>query len=766
MAQDEPAGGGGGHALVIGGALFALAFAVRCYALPLVLDPERVHFPHGADELYHLRRILYAYVHFPGRLDFDPYLNFPHGGRAIWPPAFDWLLAALARLLVRGGDLDAATRLVSFAPPVLGAATVVLVAGLGRRLHSPRAGFAAGLLLALLPAHVMNSQLGNVDHHVAVGLATTLLLWAGTRLAGAPSAPQRRLWLATQAGVAIAGNLLLWPGSLLHVLVFQAVLGLHALLAPGPAEAAARARAFALCQAVATLLILPSCLGQHWEVFGDLTPLALSRFQPLWLGAGAAALLALSELWARTRAGAGPRARALASVALLGAALPLALAALPSLGAGLQEAGRWFESGGFQEIVGELRPLLGGEGSDGVSRAHLHFSWLFWGFAPAWLWLARRARDRRSAAEALVLAWAAVFFALTLHQLRFLDSLAVGFVLVLGAAYSELWERATRTLSRRSLALGVTAALATALVPCWGFYEVGLAHWQRLSPGARIELPYLQRQRELVGRAARWLARESPPTRGYLDASEIPEYGVLAPWGDGHLVRHHAQRPVVQDNFGPYGARENLRRADAYYAASDEEEAYRTARALRVRYVFATRRGSGQRFEIPRDSMTARLWWNLGGIGWASQGAPGTARRVEALGRHRLVYVGDDADLRDPAARAQADMVAIYELVEGALVEGGAEPGQALSFELWLELEPARLQLHRREVRANVAGRYALRLPYPTDAAPSSLVRTKGPYRVGCGARLVELSLSDVDVRAGRRVRGPDFAPGCRATGS
>ena len=116
---------------------------------------------------------------------------------------------------------------------------------------------------------------------------------------------------ALLTGACVAGSLLIWPGSLLHLLPLQVVVVAQALASAERAVAVARLRACALLQGTAAVLVGPYCLGSPIEWLGPLSPLALSRFQPLWLGAGALSCLLVAELWERSRAGAS-RARRVA----------------------------------------------------------------------------------------------------------------------------------------------------------------------------------------------------------------------------------------------------------------------------------------------------------------------------------------------------------------------------------------------------------------------------------------------------------------------
>ena len=92
------------------------------------------------------------------------------------PPGLPWLLAAAARLPLA---LHTAERLVALALWIL---SVLLVADLAQRVATPRAGWAAGLALALLPAGVLDGLLVNYESVAlpcVLGLTRALLLGRG-----------------------------------------------------------------------------------------------------------------------------------------------------------------------------------------------------------------------------------------------------------------------------------------------------------------------------------------------------------------------------------------------------------------------------------------------------------------------------------------------------------------------------------------------------------------------------------------------------------
>jgi len=85
--------------------------------------------------------------------------------------------------LAAGGDAGIDTSrleaLVIWVPPLLGAATVVVLFRFAQRLFGSAIAALAGLALCLSSAHFWYSQIGFVDHHAAVALAATVALGTG-----------------------------------------------------------------------------------------------------------------------------------------------------------------------------------------------------------------------------------------------------------------------------------------------------------------------------------------------------------------------------------------------------------------------------------------------------------------------------------------------------------------------------------------------------------------------------------------------------------
>ncbi len=78
--------------------------------------------PLDSDSAYHMRRARFAAANYPRTIQFDPLMNFPEGGVAIWPPLFDVVLATPA-VLAEGRDAsaDSIERGAAWIPVLLGA---------------------------------------------------------------------------------------------------------------------------------------------------------------------------------------------------------------------------------------------------------------------------------------------------------------------------------------------------------------------------------------------------------------------------------------------------------------------------------------------------------------------------------------------------------------------------------------------------------------------------------------------------------------------
>ncbi len=134
----------------------------------------------GTDPYYHLR--VMEHILATGQfLLFDRMINYPVGAINPRPPLFSWTTAAAGGLLSPffGGDSHRALQMSAmFAPAVWAALTVIPVYLLGKTAFNRTAGLWAAFLVAIMPAHMMRSALGNVDHDALIMFLITFGAWA------------------------------------------------------------------------------------------------------------------------------------------------------------------------------------------------------------------------------------------------------------------------------------------------------------------------------------------------------------------------------------------------------------------------------------------------------------------------------------------------------------------------------------------------------------------------------------------------------------
>lgn len=733
--------------------LFVLAVAVRALPWPTMRWSEAV-VPSSWDAFYHLRRIAWGVVHFPAVLDFDPYLNFPRGAKPIWSPAFDWVVAALARPLVGVSDLDALAAWVIWAPPLLGGATVVALTAVLWRPFGARVAVLSGATLAVLPAHFWYSQLGFVDHHAAVALVATLALGGALGMLRTP--PPSPLRTATW-GLALAACLLVWPGALLHVALLDVAVFVRIVTSRAEADAVARARGFAWAHAVGLAALWPLCAGNSWPQWGGFSPVVLTSFQP-WLFAWIAALAGgCALLWRRTPLGASPGRRIALAALLGGLGLLASLVAQPGLLEGAGDALRWLaRRERFQSQVAESLPLLAGAGAWWIAAQRLS---LFVFAAPAAIaFAALRVRGRPDAGRVrLMLWWTAGLLAATLAQRRFFNTYALGqawlFAWCLVSASDWLGRR--RILgappSRRLAAVLVGGLAIALLAPSLASYRTELANLLGTGPDGRLEVGASAMRRRATVAVGRWMRVHTPETAGWLDPAGSPEYGVLAPWEAGHALLWEAHRPTVIDNFGDDLGPENFELAERIYAGS-EAEAMPLLGELRVRYVVVGASPAAAGGRAGPGSLLRSLYQRDGA---ELVGPEAGLARVAAAERHRLVYESPPAEAGDGAL----PLYKVFEVVAGARLEGFAPPGSRVELRIGLVSEHRRSGVYRASAVADASGRYAFRVPYATRRGPWA-VQTGRRARLLCGDRTGRVAIPEDSVLHGGLVEGPDLRAG------
>ena len=541
----------------------------------------------GSDDLYHLRRARFAVAHYPRTILFDPLMNFPDGGVPIWPPLFDVALATPSRLLDGpGASAGTIERRAAWVPLVFAGGAILLAGLLGRRLFGEWGGAAAALFLALCPGHLLWTQYGHTDQHVAesfFGLLVLVLFLSGR---DEPDSP-RKLRREVATGLALGTAVLVWQGAI----YWGAVIALSLFL-----EAVATRRS--VFREASVTLGLASAAAAAGTAFwlgprhAPFTYISFGWFQPLFLAALAGGTLFLDSALLLARRSLRPGEAAVRGVLLLlfgAAVLPVTSGLIHGLVRGLGYAA----GSTPQEILGdggylaypknwlksifEAQPLL----AEGPGTAWRALSAAFF-LAPAAIvaWALSAARRDRPATHILLAIWGTVTLFLALSQkLNVYYAAPLAAVCLIEAARlagRQLGQRAPR----QPLVLPAATAAAAVLL---AFPMV---------EGLRRELQATRVPGSELFNALEWMRRELPRAVEPYDPrllgpppfpAEVGRaHSVIAPWALGHMLLYVAEQPVVANNFG-YGFRDSLR----FFLAESEEEALAIARARHARWVLA-----------------------------------------------------------------------------------------------------------------------------------------------------------------------------------
>jgi dolichyl-diphosphooligosaccharide--protein glycosyltransferase len=684
------------------------------------------------DACYHLRRAEIIAQNFPDLTLFDRFMNHPHGAFVIWPPLYDLLLAGLLRLFPAPGGQPGVSLPVALLPPLLFAATTVVIYALARRLW-PASRFLPALAAGLIPglfASAPYTRLGNLDHHAAEFLLTALFLLAYARSLDrlrAGTAVLRAAWLP---GLAL-GAALLVQLTLIILIPFPAA---ALLLLRG--ERRDRVAGFAAAiPAVALLVVAPFAWLYH-AAGAPLLHYQFGLFQPLLLSG--AALLALAARFAFAPAGMLRRIAAPAALLLCGGMLILPLAG-PLSGA----AGYLFRQSRWIAHIGESRSLLAA-GWGGLEDALLTASPLILLLPLA---LARLARQgwRGDAPRGMLFFATAGFMLLGALQARFLPHLT----LLVGIAALIALEPILGPPDRRR---PVRLALYPLLLL--------LSLWPTLPAWSHTDESELAFERSRSVLEA--LARDTPPTLGLRRPREQPEYGVLAEWSYGHFIQYYGERAAVADNFGDY--LNDLDSVSAFFLARAESDALEVTARTKSRYILvgdlpATLSGlnlddetlgryvTGSNFISGKRSLVdfspAILYTVLYRLAWRNGGGMNDPRAgyIPPLVHFRLV-AESEATVAQPNGGPVVPWVKLYEIVPGATVRiHGAPPGQSGSLLVWV-LSPrgVRFPLYYR-LQTDRRGEALLTLPYPTAASAGSSRIAESEFSLGDWAwRLPEIS--------------------------
>jgi len=759
-----------------------VGLALRCRTLHRVFPAKGVVLFAGFDTYYHMRLVVAGVRHWLQIPGFDFYSGYPHGSWNMWPPLFDWMMAALALLAGLGSPGTFTIELVGAVfPAILGSLTILLVYLMAREVFDARIGALSALVFATMGGHVTVSWLGRPDHHVAESffliascLAVIVALKTPREASLSPRSRSgmgggRWLFYSLGAGLLLGCAMLTWVGAVVFAIMIAGYSFLQYLVEVGGRRPAERVLTVALLVLSAALaLFLPVYLRSSLRAGAPISWTSPSMFQPVLvagLGAMAAAALVLRKFFPEE----GPhRFYAPAAVVLVAAVAAAAvLAAWPEFRRSLlQGAGFMGRTHEVTRNISESRRLLTPEGGFSLVLPVQAFGGSFFLLGPGLVWFAFRAHVRKvslAPEHLLFMVWTIAVSVMAFLQVRFTHLASANMAAVGGYVFFRLWEGRGRSGSRVTPQAGRTRSRS------------GAGWWRR---GAAVAVLLFMLVPNLYSvlfwmkgpvfpsadwyETLRWIRRNTPVTSFFTDPVKRPEYGVMARWDYGHWITYLAQRPVVANNF-----QIGLSKANSFILAESDSVAGSILEEAGVKYVVTDylpcsllryytsvigmdersfcvreliRRGNEweRRFR-PTDRFFNMMYTKLH---FFDAGTFHGGR----LGRYRLVF---ESRPSSPAALPGLGAgVKVFEYVKGARIRGRIEPGRKVELSMRIRTNKGREFDYLEETVSGEDGTFEFVVPYATLGSryPTGPL---GPYVLKSPGKVVRVRVAEDEVITG-----------------
>lgn len=757
------------------------ALTMRLLSSSVVFANGRVSFI-GCDSFYHMRRIIHTASDFPNYLTFDSYLNYPSGFELGWPPLYDQAAAFLALILGLGSP-DTHTIEVAGAllPVLLGVLTLIpIYAAASAIFENKTALFSAGVL-AFIPVHLVVSQAGSTDHHVAeILLSTTAyaffilslkharstdLSFADIKKAGSEKTAAKPLIYAACTGIVLALSVFTWIGSP----IFIGLIGLYAFVQFTVDLKENRSSEYLVISGITAylvtlILITPICASAVRPGF-EMSAMFLSWFHVLYVASLLAAFVLLGVL-----------SGFVYSKKLKWWYYPAAVAALVAVGtaalnifspefyhstvSGLEYISG---SGAMLGAISEASPLFyDPDGSFTLAVLWRSFALCFLTAFAAFGPVIRKSIKENYAPETVFfIIWTVVVVLLAVSQRRFTYLLSINISILTGYFITIILgmskpDRAPRTSKARRTSskfkLGdiavIAVIIAVVFVPTVN-RSISIASNPSVIPSDWQE-------------SLMWLESSTPETSYYSNPIEKPEYGVMSWWDYGNWIVYLAHRPVVTNNF-----QAGVDDAARFFVTLDESEANAILDRRNVRYVITDMRMAKTKFPsiVQLAGEDADNFYTVQTI---KTDAKTRTLRVEndkfkntiliklyvfdgaSLSNLRLIYESNTTITQNPDVK----YVKIFEHVSGAKITGFAAPHENVSAAANVISNRRRTFEYYNTAVANETGWYELTVSYSTEGGPYD-TRAVTPYTVRGEKSIImkEITITEDDVVNGGEIR-------------
>ncbi len=549
------------------------------------------------DPYYHLRIGEYTIQHFPNVLAFDPYVDFPHGFWIGWPPLYDFLASAYAMIAMALFHVDYQVGVATF-PAVLGALAILPIYYITKLVFDWKAGLVAATLLTVIPANLLRSMVGNLNHHVAaeVLFPALLLLFFMLALKGQLSfhkvrrlafthEDKRTLLYVGLAGVFVTALLLTWLGGFLFLGIIGAFAIVQFSIYHLKRERSDNLTIVSITMLIVSLVtLLPVSLSSHFGMTID--SLHLSLFQPLLLVV-VAVIFGLFGFLAYYLRNMRRVLYPLTICALLIAGFLGFYLLRPDLVVTVFTGYGFFTQSGVLQTISEAQPLFGGSSGFQLNTVASYFQMLLFIALIGLAVLGYRVYKKQDESALLLLVWSVFALAITVVQTRFTFLLSAnvailaGFVIVwimdslVSKAYGALFNvhdvGALRHLFGREIKY-------TQLI---GVFLVVLV---LLLPSINVTTAYAKSTQEISGdwkESLEWMKVNTPSTSNYnVSFDQTPEYGVLSWWDYGNWIIWFGHRPAVANNF-----QTGVSDAAQFFTSQNESDTVSIVQNRNVKYV-------------------------------------------------------------------------------------------------------------------------------------------------------------------------------------
>lgn len=727
-------------------AITALGFAIRLLPFHFVFKGGSL-VPFGVDACYHMRRANLLIEDFPAWRLYDYFINYPRGAPIYWPPGFDFLLA-LPGLL--GLGQSAMQLWAALVPPLFGALAIYLTYRLGRKVFGESTGLIGAAFLALFPAHIDYTFVGNIDHHSVIApitLALCLCLINALRDPDEKKARRFALAVAVLAGSGVA----LW--SITPALFFLPIPA--ALFFSRFTAYKKRAKIVALYALLPAFLL---ALIEVWS-FGHLGYQLFALFQPslFLVFPYLLAAVVVNALFLKWRYQLVFYLLIAAGAGALPALFPESIQPL-KYAVGIASS----REASFLMTPESLPLFTGLKGWDFIyaTRAYSYLIYL----VPFILFAAGRRMVKQRAYNPQTLVFACyliVAVVLQLAQTRFSEFASPALAILFGLSFVQGGRLVAAYLKsapdkRRAGAVTLLLGLSLAL----GLFPLftGLSDLYRKS-AYRWPLAVIDYGKQLQ--------RLLPPLQM---ENGRPDFGIIDNWESSACLLYQAGYPVMMSPFGLPESTVSNGLGYRILFSLPEDEGYRLLRENKIRYAVITNqltpellRGAtglaGDEREFVRftadefgrsgieilppftDAIHTRLFFGDGA------GLRLLDSELKPLQHFRLIH---EAEIGNSVLGHTVAAFKTFEIVTGAKIIGEAAPGETVTLAVNVTTNIGRGFIYRRRVKANESGEFEFIVPYFNINGDGRNIGQ--PYRISYSDRSHEVEVGEQAVRNGLSV--------------